>query len=34
MNEERKDENEVLSKIELITGARYRPVGVCGSDEA
>ena len=27
MNEERKDENEVLGKIELITGGRYRPVG-------
>lgn len=34
MNEERKDENEVLGKIELITGARYRPVDVCGGDEA
>ena len=26
-NEERKNETEVLSKIELITGGRYRPVG-------
>ena len=34
MNEERKDENEVLGKIELITGARYRPVGLCGGSDA
>ena len=33
MNEERKDENEVLSKIELITGAGYRPVGMRGDGE-
>ena len=26
-NEERKNETEVLNKIELITGGRYRPVG-------
>ena len=25
-NEERKNETEVLNKIELITGGRYRPV--------
>lgn len=34
MNEERKDENEVLSKIELITGGRYRPVGAGSAREA
>ena len=26
-NEIRKDENEVLKKIECVVGARYRPVG-------
>lgn len=34
MNEERKDENEVLSKIELITGGRYRPVAASRAYEA
>ena len=27
-NEERKNETEVLNKIELITGGRYRPVAM------
>ena len=32
-NEERKNETEVLNKIELITGGRYRPVGEEGRYE-